>query len=231
VDDRAAERFASELYAGLLAGDDLGDAVARARLEAWSAARGSLTWGAYQCYGDPGFRLASRTSGRRPGEPKTKGDLRRRVQQLHARASDQGRSAAADPEKTKADLHKALKELAGRAVRLKSWDILADLAAAWADLSEFERAIGLYERALSRGGSEVPLRAVEQLGNLQIREACRLRRAACPDEPKIARYVAEAERRLNRRWRSRRAENATRSSGATTRSVRPSPAAPSVWVT
>ena len=60
VDDRAAERFATQLYGDLLAGADFGNAVSRARFAAWSTAKRSLTWGAYQCYGDPGFRLSPR---------------------------------------------------------------------------------------------------------------------------------------------------------------------------
>ena len=62
VDDRAAERFATTLYRDLLAGEDFGDAVATARVSAWRERTGSMTWGAYQCYGDPGFRLAPRTT-------------------------------------------------------------------------------------------------------------------------------------------------------------------------
>jgi len=34
-----------------------GDAVLAARQATWSAHPGANTWGAYQCYGDPGFRL------------------------------------------------------------------------------------------------------------------------------------------------------------------------------
>ena len=99
----------------------------------------------------------------------TVGDLRRRVrQQLHARASDQGRSTAVDPEKTSDDLKRALGELVNRADDLKASDVLPDLAAAWAELFEFERSIELYERALNEGGSSVPVRVLEQLGNLQI---------------------------------------------------------------
>ena len=173
VDDRAAEKFATTLYRDLLAGEDFGDAVATARVSAWRERTGSMTWGAYQCYGDPGFRLAPRTTRIEKAPVNTVGDLRRRVQQFTRGASDQGRSTAVDPEKTSDDLKRALGELMSKADDLKASDVLPDLAAAWAELFEFERAIELYLRALNEGGSSVPVRVLEQLGNLQIREARR----------------------------------------------------------
>ena len=181
VDDRAAERFATQLYGDLLAGADFGQAVTRARLAAWSMAKGSLTWGAYQCYGDPGFRLSPRASREAGGRPNTSGDLRRRVQQLYARASDQGRSASTDPRHTIDRLRRDLAELETRAAELDAWEVSAELAGAWAELLDFDRAIKLYGEALARGGSAVRLEAIEQLGNLQIREAIRRHRAGRSD--------------------------------------------------
>jgi tetratricopeptide (TPR) repeat protein len=196
VDDRAAERFATQLYGDLLAGADFGNAVTQARIAAWSAANSSLTWGAYQCYGDPGFRLAPRAAGRVDARPNTSGDLRRRVQQLNARASDQGRSAATDPAHALAKLRRDLTDLGDCARDLQAWDVSAELAAAWAELLDFDRAIELYQVALARGGSAVRLQAVEQLGNLLIREACRRHRAGREDG--VAEHADEAERWLTR---------------------------------
>jgi tetratricopeptide (TPR) repeat protein len=196
VDDRAAERFATQLYGDLLAGDDFGHAVTRARFAAWSIAKSSLTWGAYQCYGDPGFRLSPRAQRRADGRPNTSGDLRRRVQQLRARASDQGRSAATDPRHTLVQLRNDLADLEARAAELDAWEVSSELAGAWAELLDFDRAIELYEEALARGGSAVRLEAIEQLGNLQIREAIRRHRAGRSDG--VADYVASARTWLMR---------------------------------
>jgi hypothetical protein len=190
VDDWAAERFATRLYRELLAGADFGNAVASARAEAWSAAKGSLTWGAYQCYGDPGFRLSPRAARQAGAAPNTRGDLRRRIRQLSARASDQGRSAANDPEQALARLRQDLETLQGFVDPLGAWDVAADLAAAWAEILDLERAIALYQQALAQGGSSVPLEALEQLGNLQIREACRRHRAGRTDG--VADLIEEA---------------------------------------
>ena len=196
VDDLAAERFATQLYGDLLAGADFGNAVTQARIAAWSTAKNSLTWGAYQCYGDPGFRLAPRAARRMDARPNTSGDLRRRVQQLYARASDQGRSAATDPTQALAKLRHDLTDLGDCARELHAWDVSAELAAAWAELLELDRAIELYQTALARGGSAVRLEAVEQLGNLLIREACRRHRAGRGDG--VAEHADEAERWLTR---------------------------------
>ena len=181
VDDSAAELFAKTLYGRLLEGADFGDAVTAARLATWNTHRGLLTWGAYQCYGDPGFRLAPGSSHGPPAPINTVGELRRRVQQLYAWASDQGRSTSVDPTQAMKRLRKSLKDLEIAADRLEAVDVLGDLAAVWAELLDFERAIPLYERALTSGGSSVPMHAVEQIGNLLIRQASERHRGGQDD--------------------------------------------------
>lgn len=64
VDDEAATTFATTLYENLLGGKPFGEAVVRARVETWEKHQGVNTWGAYQCYADPDFRLTHR--GRAP---------------------------------------------------------------------------------------------------------------------------------------------------------------------
>jgi hypothetical protein len=60
VDDHDATAFAETLYSRLLDnGDPFGDAVTQAR----RAATATNTWAAYQCYGDPGYRLRSLAAG------------------------------------------------------------------------------------------------------------------------------------------------------------------------
>jgi CHAT domain-containing protein len=60
VDDEDASNFAGTLYRSLLDdGETFGEAVTAAR----RAATRTNTWAAYQCYGDPGFRLRSLAAG------------------------------------------------------------------------------------------------------------------------------------------------------------------------
>lgn len=66
VDDAAARTFALELYDRLLRGVTYGDAVLAARQTTYRAHPNSNTWGAYQCYGDPGFHLRLAKQRQRP---------------------------------------------------------------------------------------------------------------------------------------------------------------------
>ncbi|WP_010523065.1 CHAT domain-containing protein [Aquimarina agarivorans] len=57
VDDGAAKHFAEVLYNSLLHGETFGQAVQNARLSTYNTYPSSNTWAAYQCYGDPFYRL------------------------------------------------------------------------------------------------------------------------------------------------------------------------------
>ncbi|MCJ7830474.1 MAG: CHAT domain-containing protein, partial [Desulfobacterales bacterium] len=60
VDDAAADTFAISFYDALLSGRMLGDAVQSARRETFERHARTNTWGAYQCYGDPDYRLITK---------------------------------------------------------------------------------------------------------------------------------------------------------------------------
>src|SRR5205814_3235941 len=58
VEDAPASLFAEVFYEKLLAdGLMFGDAVFKARCATWDRYPSSITWGAYQAYGDPGWRV------------------------------------------------------------------------------------------------------------------------------------------------------------------------------
>lgn len=62
VVDDAASAFAQCFYAAMLAGEGFGRAVKKAREHVFHAFKDVNTWGAYQCYGDPDFRLVQNTT-------------------------------------------------------------------------------------------------------------------------------------------------------------------------
>lgn len=63
VDDAAAAAFAKRFYADMLDGVAFGEAVKNARAEVYEKYHASNnTWGAYQCYGDPFYRLVRNTA-------------------------------------------------------------------------------------------------------------------------------------------------------------------------
>ena len=57
VDDAAAATFSTTFYDEMLKGRAFGEAVKHARCVTFERHPGSNTWGAYQCYGDPEYRL------------------------------------------------------------------------------------------------------------------------------------------------------------------------------
>ena len=57
VDDAGAATFSTIFYDEMLKGHAFGEAVKLARCATFERHSGSNTWGAYQCYGDPEYRL------------------------------------------------------------------------------------------------------------------------------------------------------------------------------
>jgi tetratricopeptide (TPR) repeat protein len=189
VDDRAAAVFAGQLYRSLLIdGADFGTAVSQARRLTHDEHPTSMTWGAYQCYGDPGFRLTTKRSQVNDGPVFTENELRRRARHIISAAGDQGRSGPADELADADDVEPLKDRLLARLEILDpkepiedglhrdhlSSAALADLAEAYGELGEFRTAIELYTRAVRHERADAPIRSLEQLGNLQIREAQRL---------------------------------------------------------
>ncbi|HMK04766.1 MAG TPA: CHAT domain-containing protein, partial [Ferruginibacter sp.] len=77
VDDTAALHFTEVFYDALLGGSNFGDAIKEARSKTYRRFPNNNTWGAYQCYGDPFFKLtgikkstASKAAAQRPAEPR-----------------------------------------------------------------------------------------------------------------------------------------------------------------
>jgi len=62
VDDHAGMMFGDEIYKGLLGNDaGFGEVVLGARVAVYAANPDNSTWGAYQCYGEPDWRLNPHT--------------------------------------------------------------------------------------------------------------------------------------------------------------------------
>lgn len=69
VNDEAALDFAQVFYNSMFSGDSFGDAVKNARNYIYEKHPGNNTWGAYQCYGDPFFKLKGITAGKGSWSP------------------------------------------------------------------------------------------------------------------------------------------------------------------
>lgn len=63
VNDEAALCFSNVFYERMLFGDNFGDSVKKARNAIYEAFPNNNTWGAYQCYGDPFFKIKNTSRG------------------------------------------------------------------------------------------------------------------------------------------------------------------------
>ncbi len=178
VDDDAAATFAEVFYDEILASNTaFGDAVFAARKKVHDQHPSSVTWGAYQAYGDPTWRMEPRRDGsdQGPSDAKTMvavEELLAWIEQQRGRIRKAGRPLTAAEARAYADA--ADDKLRGRP---QAWrdrlDVLSELAAMHADLGPafYPTAIANYERVVNRSDApwRAPVFAIEQLANLEAR--------------------------------------------------------------
>jgi CHAT domain-containing protein len=190
VNDDAAAAFGKTFYREMLAGASFGDATLKARQAAYRP--NDNTWGAFQCYGDPDYRLR-----RMAAQPPTSdgGDQFVGVSEAVI-AAEQIR------DEVNVGLERAIpeqrKRLAGieKEAEANRWFTKAQLRAALgearAELGDLPEAIAHYTAALSSNKAAFSVRAVEQLANLSARNAVRTFRAR-PDDDQRANATATVE--------------------------------------
>lgn len=169
VDDRAAKQFAIRFYEVMLQKRTFGEAVHLARQAVYET--GTNTWGAYQCYGEPDFRLEL-------------GDTQPRIDRLVAAREAvirfeniaQQAEAAGNDEKRQSLLRSEIADLLSKCP--DDWqdrgDLCAAVGAAYANLGDFDLAIAYYDKAKRAAKANVSLEAIEQLANLRARRAAQL---------------------------------------------------------
>lgn len=166
VDDASAGVFARTLYAELLAERTFGMAVQRARAEIYDGGGGDNTWGAYQCYGDPDFRLRSAEPEQGDGDEFycAPGALRAELERLANRAHYESK--------------KERERIAQRLERLEratptDWLGLASIRAAFGrafgEVADFKAAVRHYESACELEVADGSVAAMEQLASLLTR--------------------------------------------------------------
>lgn len=167
IDDNAAKVFAENCYNALLQGHPFGIAVLMARQETWRQYPTGNTWGAYQCYGDPDYKLLSRQP---KGEDKNV-DSWRFVAEVEVVAELQNLIHAADtaqPDDIEwlqgrlQQLHRAIPaEWLGKA------EILYALGRAYGKLDLFAPALEAYDAALDSPQADYPVILLEDRVSLQ----------------------------------------------------------------
>ncbi len=178
VDDAAAKEFAGVFYERLLAGARFIEAVADARRAAFQYA--SNTWAAYQCYGDPEWRLQPDGGGGVRSTPEQEFEgvtsvamLKLALETLYVQKTYQGFDANRQLARVRSLEHRWSE--AG----WKASDGVAELfARVYAATGGLQEAIGWYDRAIAVADGNVSLRALEQRANLQVRQAWKTLEAA-----------------------------------------------------
>ncbi|HUN93316.1 MAG TPA: CHAT domain-containing protein [Burkholderiaceae bacterium] len=197
VDDAAAMRFATTFYDALLRGQRFIDAVAIAREAAWALGDNN-TWAAYQCYGDPDWYL--RRAGADAQRPQ-----RSLADEFAGVASPPALCLALDALVVQSryeardglDQRPKIRHLEARFA--PQWGSIGSVAEAfgraWDAAGDRTAAIGWFRRALAAPDAGASLKAGEQLGNLQARDAWAAVDAAHrAGDPQQLRVAAEAAR-------------------------------------
>ena len=176
VHDDAARLFAETFYWGMLAErKPFGDAVFDARKAVWERYPNTNTWGAYQAYGDPGWRLepGQRASAGGEWRPVAPQEVVARIDQLRA---DIGRMDRALTPSEAQGFARQLAEIERR-VPDRKWlarpDVCIALGRAYGDLGSawFDKAIAYLQQAIERKDARAPatVQAIEQLANFEAR--------------------------------------------------------------
>lgn len=170
VDDAAASVFAKRFYEEMLADASFGAAVRAAREAAYDEAPHLNTWGAYQCYGDPDYRLDRDGSGFGGGSSgirySSPSEAVAALDNLASRLS----LSANDPKVDRDRLEDLIRDLDAGGL-LNDPPVMAAAGRACAEAELFEPAIDHLRRALTAEKSTMGARDIEMLANLEARYA------------------------------------------------------------
>jgi CHAT domain-containing protein len=192
VHDDASHVFAEIFYTRMLAGEMFGEAVRFAREQIKQQFPGANTWAAYQCYGDPGFRLLGEGGVLPPVNPAKYHSPCELIADLE-NLSEQIRVQSAAPSESKNSLDKWEKEISDCIDRIpdakgEEWRKRADVAAAigfaWGELQQWDKAIPALKTAIAGEKSNCALRVIEQCANFEVRLAAKQWPQA-PEEQRI----------------------------------------------
>ncbi|RZI62592.1 MAG: CHAT domain-containing protein [Rubrivivax sp.] len=168
VGDAPAAAFAQRFYKELLDGEPFVEAVTRAREDIWIRYPDSNTWAAYQCYGDPGWRLmeGTRPAGGKATPPVASAEGLLLRLQGHAQELQHGDDASRA--RTRAELT-ALDTAYGETWR-EIGEVCTAFGAAYGEDFQTRLAIEWYERARVASDGSGSIKALQQLGNLKARD-------------------------------------------------------------
>lgn len=167
VNDRGAETFANTFYNSMLDGHRFGDSVRKARHATYTQHKGSNTWGAYQCYGNPDFQFnleGNSGNNRNVEESVSESELAIKINNIGWDAKISGTGIAYLKDKLDKLVDNIQAGWMNQTVR-------ESIATAYGELGASEEAIKYYRAALKENDNNTSLKSIEQLANLQARLA------------------------------------------------------------
>lgn len=173
VDDTAAQLLADTFYAELLGGAPFGEAVRAARHRTWSTHPERNTWGAYQCYGDPQFRLRRGRGGFQPrARTRTYTTASQAVVAAENLSFEANAMRRAFEQRSVTNQYQALfAQITGHRAWHNDPQLLEALATLAADLGDNATAISYCEKAFQAEPATYGASLVEMYLELKIRNA------------------------------------------------------------
>ncbi len=164
VSDDLALDFAKTFYNRMLKGATFGSAVKDARSAIYQT--GNNTWGAYQCYGNPDYRLINEREEKKASR-RSYLSPREAVLDLENLLSDAASADAAEEvRKVKKNLSLCVSGL--KSDWLQNGNLLTTIGRIYGELEEFEKGIDYLTRALA-ADTAPPTNVVEELANYEAR--------------------------------------------------------------
>lgn len=164
VDDAAALTFAETFYDNLLRNETFGDSILAARKRTWELHRTSNTWGAYQCYGNPDFRLNNLGGGvtRYTEEPlpRSKREYRNQIRKIIRQSGFSDSEAMGLLRNQLGDVERSLPPI------WADGELLSLFGEAWISLGDFEKGIDAYRRAVRDNEGGITLYNLQQFANM-----------------------------------------------------------------
>lgn len=173
VDDDAAAAFADAFYRAFLGGDTFADAVRKGRSAAYDRNASVNTWGAYQCYGDPQYRLRRNTLPvkQRQWTETFSAPAQVSMALKSLRIETRFAQSALDLQ----DLKTRFGEISEQCAQRSDWQndplLYETLGAAASELGETTRAIGYFEKMLQGSRRSYSLEMLDKLMELRLRQA------------------------------------------------------------
>lgn len=170
VNDAAALRFAEVFYDQMFSGAEFGKAIKTARKEVHTYFPGTNTWGAYQCYGDPFFKL--------PNAYKPKGGVPKKNNEYEyfiAQEAEIDLSNLINKADAKDSSAVVIKEELERITRLVDQADLRNAAITekegmvYAECNDYQNAVERFEKLFSMEQASFTIRALEKYCNVRAK--------------------------------------------------------------